>query len=677
MATNFSGAQGFLQNPLLATLPPDQQQNLLQLQQRQAVGQALLAQGLQPADYGGANVGGLAYHVSPLNGIAKLVNAYVGNKLSMDAMGQQAQLMSQMWGPAFGLTQGGANAAPTDGGQAIDMPPPAAADTAALQGPSAGMGLTQPTPVQLGQAMGAQPNSAPQSTARGALQLPGMTPQQSMALYSMVGPEGYARIMAQWGSPTDATRMAIAGGVDPASANRDALFKANYVAPNQGTPGTIARDPRTNQPIYYSPSVPDGAQPVFDASGNLAGVAPLAGAREAIAGAAQARTAGEGAALPYAGFDAAGNPMPVTNRTAAAMGGGGAAAGAAPNLPQIFMQQETSGGKTDPSNPFQVQKPTFDRFAQPGESWNNVADRNAVAQRMLAKFNQDYGGDVGRIATAYFSGEGNVAPAGSPTPYLKNVSDSNGKSVASYVSDIVRRAGAAPAGGGGAIYAAQPPGVVAAASAAGTNQQSELSKRWSDLTAQNQQAQSVISNLQNIKGLATKANLGAAGDKLAFANSLLSMLGPDAKALGVKASDLTATDATTANNLLDKYSSQIVARLSQSGMGTDAARAIVENANPGRHMNLGAINEAVDNLVGAQQMVQAKARVLAPLRNSNDAAGYTNAELTFDQNADPRIFQYTGIKDPAARAAFAKNLIAQDPGIVDKIQALQKLGALK
>lgn len=664
MATNFSGAQGFLQNPLLATLSPDQQQNLLQLQQRQAVGQALLAQGLQPVDYGGANIGGLAYRVSPLNGISKLLNAYVGNKLSMDAMGQQAQLMGQMYGNAFGTTPSSSAASSDGGGQTVDIPPPAAADTGSLQGPSAGLGLTQPTPVQLGQAMGAP---APRAAApmAGPMTLPGKTPQESMLLYSMLGPEGYARVAAAWGAPTDATRMALAGGVDPGAANRDALFKANYVAPNQGTPGTIARDPRTNQPIYYSPSVPEGAQPVFDASGNLAGVAPLAGAREAIAGAAQARTAGEGAALPYAGYDAAGNPMPVTNRTAAAMGGP-VPGGAAPNLSQIFLQQESSGGKTAPDNPFQIQKPTFDRFAQPGESWNNVADRNAVAQRMLTKFNQDYGGDLGRIATAYFSGEGNVAPAGSPTPYLKNVSDSNGKSVASYVNDIVRRAGAAPVAGGGAIYAAQPPGVVAGASAAATNQQGELSKKWSDLTAQNQQAQSVISNLQNIKALAGKAIVGPQSDRLAYANSLLSLAGSE-----------RATDMTTANDLLNKYSNQITARLGQGGLGTDAARAILQSAYPNSHMTQGAINEAADNLIGAQQMVQAKARVLAPLRNSNDAAGYTNAELAFDQNADPRIFQYANIKDPAARSAFARNLMQADPGIVGKIQALQKLGALQ
>ncbi|MCO1396423.1 hypothetical protein [Burkholderia cenocepacia] len=318
MATNFSGAAGFLQNPLIATLPPDQQQNLLQLQQRQAVGQALLAQGLQPADYGGANVGGLAYHVSPLNGIAKLVNAYVGNKLSMDSMGQQAQLMSQMWGPAFGLTQGGANAAPTDGGQAIDMPPPGAADTAALQGPSAGMGLTQPTPVQLGQAMGAQPNSAPQSTARGALQLPGMTPQQSMALYSMVGPEGYARIMAQWGSPTDATRMAIAAGQDPAPVNAAAIRK-NFsidLSPNSslvGPDGSVTTTPA---------AAPAGYQNIKGSDGNWYTVA-VGGGPQAVEGSRAADAAGAARYAVRAGVNQdTGKPAFTTDYQIANSGGG-------------------------------------------------------------------------------------------------------------------------------------------------------------------------------------------------------------------------------------------------------------------------------------------------------------------------------------------------------------------
>lgn len=664
----FPGAQGFMANPLIATLSPDQQQSLAQIQQRAAIGQALLAQGLQPMDTSGAQVGGLAYHVSPLNGVSKLLNTYLGNKLSMNAMGQQAQLMSQMYGNAFGTNSGGASAPQSSGddsGATFSMPAPAATDTASLQGADAGMGLAQPTSMQLGSAMGAQTPgaAAPMAGSGGPLTLPGKTPAQSMMLYSMLGPEGYARVAAAWGAPTDATRMAIAAGQDPAAANANALWKANYVAPNQGTPGTIARDPRTNQPLYYSPQVPEGAQPAFDASGRVIGIAPQPGATDAIAAAARARVAGEGAALPAGPqYDAAGNPLPTMSRTASLNSG----AGAAPTLPQIFAQQESSGGKTAPDNPLQIQQGTFNQYAQPGESWSNPADRTTVAQRVLATYNQKYGGDLGRIATAYFSGEGNVAPAGSATPFLKNVSDSNGKSVASYVGDIYGRAGGGALAAGGGNYPVQAPGVVAGANAAATSQQSELSKKWTDLTAQNQQAQSVISNLQNIKTLAGKAATGPQSDRLNYVNGLLSLAGSE-----------QATDMVTANNLLDKYSNQITARLGQGGLGTDAARAILQSAYPNSHMTQGAINEAADNLIGAQQMVQAKARMLAPLRNANDAAGYNNKELAFDQSADPRIFQYAGIKDPTARAAFAKNLIQQDPSVVQKIQNLQQLGAFQ
>lgn len=650
MAGQTLGAQGMLSNPLIAMLSPDQQQNLLQLQQRQAIGQAMLGQGMQPNDWGGSQVGGVAYHVSPLNGLTKMLQLAVGNKMSMDSMGQQAQLMGQMYGNAFGVPRQGAaqpDATPQPTGPDMGFGPGAGNFVAGIA-PS-----SQPTPAQLGAALtGGQAAPAPRA---GALTLPGKTPQESMQIFSIVGPEAYGKMLSSWAAPTDATRMALAAGQDPAQANSDALFRANFVAPVTGT--GIFRDPRTMRPLANNPEIPKGGEPVFDAGGNVVGVKGIDGALRLMGAAKAAETAGEGSALPYAGVDREGNPMPVTNRTTAAT------QGAAPSLPQIFMQQESSGGKTAPDNPFQVQKATFDRFAQPGESWNNVADRNAVAQRMLTKFNQDYGGDLGRIATAYFSGEGNVAPAGSATPYLKNVADSSGKTVASYVNDIARRAGAAQ---GSQIYAEPPMGAQANATAAANAQQSELSKKWSDLNGQNQQAQNTISYLSNIKDLASKAATGPQSDRITFVNGLLSLAGSE-----------KATDAVTANNLLDKYSNQIVARLGQGGLGTDAARSIVQSAYPNAHMTPAAIHEAVDNLVGATQMTQAKARILAPLANARDATAYNNTELKFDQNADPRIFQYANIQDPVQRQAFAKKLVQQDPKILTKIQNLQAMGALQ
>lgn len=90
----------------------------------------------------------------------------------------------------------------------------------------------------------------------------------------------------------------------------------------------------------------------------------------------------------------------------------------------------------------QIMPATFARYAQPGERIDNPADNLAVSKRITDTYLQKYG-DPQRAAVAYFSGEGNVAPPGSPTPYLRDVKDGNGKSVSSYVSDVTRRMGGA------------------------------------------------------------------------------------------------------------------------------------------------------------------------------------------------------------------------------------------
>lgn len=201
-------------------------------------------------------------------------------------------------------------------------------------------------------------------------------------------------------------------------------------------------------------------------------------------------------------------------------------------------------------------------------------------------------------------------------------------------------------------------------------QQKSLNDKWSALNTQNQQAQTTTSYLQNIKGLAAKAAVGPMSDRIDFANGLLSIL-PDATG-----NKKNATDAVTANDLLDKYQGQIIARLGQGGMGTDSARALLASAYPGSHMNLPAINEAVDNLVGANDMVKAKAALLAPHAANLDPVTYQEKELKFDQNADPRIWQWMNIQDQAQKKAFAASILKQDPNFPSKIDVLEKIGAL-
>lgn len=120
------------------------------------------------------------------------------------------------------------------------------------------------------------------------------------------------------------------------------------------------------------------------------------------------------------------------------------------NIKQAILTQESGGNSNAPTSingaigPGQILPETFKQYAKPGENINNPEDNKAVSARILDDYSSRYNGDAQRIAVAYFSGPGNVAPAGSATPWVKDTQDGNGKSVSSYVSDIQNRVGNSP-----------------------------------------------------------------------------------------------------------------------------------------------------------------------------------------------------------------------------------------
>lgn len=91
--------------------------------------------------------------------------------------------------------------------------------------------------------------------------------------------------------------------------------------------------------------------------------------------------------------------------------------------------------------PGQIEPATFAQYAKPGEVINNPADNRRVSARIVDDYYKKYDGDAARVAVAYFSGPGNVAPAGAPHPWVKDVSDPTGKSTSAYVNDVVTRTG--------------------------------------------------------------------------------------------------------------------------------------------------------------------------------------------------------------------------------------------
>lgn len=113
----------------------------------------------------------------------------------------------------------------------------------------------------------------------------------------------------------------------------------------------------------------------------------------------------------------------------------------------IWGQESGRGANTKTSvtgarGDMQIQPATFAQYAHPGESIDNRADNIAVGHRIIQDLYAKSGGDPARVAVGYFSGPGNIAPAGSPTPYLHNYADPNGKHTADYASDVVNRLGA-------------------------------------------------------------------------------------------------------------------------------------------------------------------------------------------------------------------------------------------
>jgi hypothetical protein len=109
--------------------------------------------------------------------------------------------------------------------------------------------------------------------------------------------------------------------------------------------------------------------------------------------------------------------------------------------------QETGGGRntstsvTGARGHMQIQPGTWAMYAKPGENIDNKDDNIAVGKRIIDDLSAKSGGDPARIAVGYFSGPGNIAPAGSPTPWKVDRADPTGKTVSSYVADVTKRLG--------------------------------------------------------------------------------------------------------------------------------------------------------------------------------------------------------------------------------------------
>lgn len=630
-------------NPLLALLSPDQQQSYMQMQQQQALGQAMLQQGMQPVDMGQNPVGGMAYHVSPLNGISKILQTVIGNKMAMDSMGKQAQLMGQMYGNAFGTTP-----------QPQPESQQATLDAGGMTGDQSGPGVQSmpvPTPgaapsgAQLGAAMGggaAPAQAAPQTTMpNGALTLPGRTPQQSMLLFSMLGPDAYGKMLEAQTAPTAATLAARQGGFDPMAANQAQFRKDTYVAPLTGT--GIMRNPfNPSQPVAFNPEVPTGATPMFDASGNVVAEKSIPGAQGVMQGNAAATAAGGAQFKPVQVYDPTTHSMVYSNE--AAVTNPTAPAPVRNNNPGAMMP----GGKL-------AQYPDMQTGLQ-------ALDQN------LASYGKQGVNTISGVISKWAPPNENDTQA-----YIKDVSQRLGISPNQKIdlSNPLQRqalstaislhengpAGVFGGSGGGAPAAAPPLGATANANTSQQASADSMKASYAKLQSINSTANGTLDSLQKMQALAANKN------------SALT-----AGALGTSVAPIVSPDAAE----YEKQRANVIQLLAaQNGTnGSNEGRALTGESVPDYGKPKAAIQDGLQTQINQIRAQQLKANLLTPVYQSGDSKAYTTLENQFDQAIKPSMMPILSLSGDAQRAAV-QAAIKANPALRSNFEWAFQNGLLK
>jgi len=163
---------------------------------------------------------------------------------------------------------------------------------------------------------------------------------------------------------------------------------------------------------------------------------------------------------------------------------------------------------------------------------------------------------------------------------------------------------------------------------------------------------------QNIKKLTPEAFTGPTAERRQTVASFAQMLGIPAYQL-----ETTSTDELMKNTKL----------LQLAGGNTDAARALAEFANPNNKMTKEGIERVTDQLIGIENMREARAKYLVPFQNN--AAQYLQRKQDFDSISDPRLFQEMSRED--AVKMWKSMSPAQQAEILDMQKKARALGVIK
>lgn len=522
-------------------------------------------------------------------------------------------------------------------------------------------GPASTAPGTMAQTSGAAPDTSGAAAQTSGASIYGRSPQQLFQqgmLMNMAGIQGGGDLMriavehdptlaAQM--PTDLTKMGVQGGLTPdqiQAANAAGVAKANYIAPVNARPGSILRDPLTMQPMAFNPNIPAGGTPMFDASGNVVGISAIPGAAGVTSQMAAAKAGGEGSVLPYSGVDAQGNPLPITNRTAAATQS--ASAGVPGFTPfQNAIRMVESNGNAAAINPASGAAGSMQTMpstsANPGfgvrpAANNSPAELQRVGADYATAMQQKYGNDTD-AAVAYNWGPQNAdkwISAGRPWSMLPQETQNYVGKVHAQMQNF---SGAPATAQGGAMYAQPPMGASTAANASQGAPSKQMADAYGALSSADSSYQQSREALNNMIGLAQNKGIGG------------SMVGVMPSAIGTKISP----DAAEYQKLHATYVA-LQGKALGSG-GTDAARATIDEAVPTYDKPQSAMVSGLTTQLNNLDLAHLKTQFLTPTYQAGNEKQYTQQSAAFDQNIKPvmmPILQMSGGQQRAAVQAAVK-----------------------
>ena len=389
-----------------------------QIERRKAMAQMLLQQSLTPQQT--EVISGRAVPVSPLAAASKFAQALVAGGMFHQNDRDTSDIalaQGRMMGPMFGIpspqaqsvsaaTQPAAQSDPAPQGSAQPSSPASPAPTIAADGgPIQGVQIGNDGKSSTTRVEGNGPTTTPLSnaasangpaSARGPLQMPGMSPGQSMMTYS-ANPQAYiSALLSRSDNRTDFTKNLISAGVDPSSPQGQSLIMGNIQKANsiEMRPNGLLLDPATGTTTTAPSPAPNGFQNVQLADGSW-GVVPVRAGTEAISQSAAATKAGE---APYqiVNYYQDGKPMMGYAGNVLTMPKGSAAPSAPPSAappsagPGISQQMGTPGstqtrlGGLQSGPALGEAKGAESAQAEMSDAWNKQVASHQVSQTNIS-----------------------------------------------------------------------------------------------------------------------------------------------------------------------------------------------------------------------------------------------------------------------------------------------------